>query len=808
VLRNYLLIAWRQLRKNKLYAAINIFGLVVGLAVYLFSTLLVDYENSHDLFFENSDRTFTVGSRFSPAANIGVSESDGVYTAFAPLFEAEIDALQAVARTVGREFLLSVEDDHYYEDMVFADASLLEIFDFTYLEGDDRALEDPTGLLLTRDMAFKLFGPGPALGRRVELDHAHTLHVTAVIENLPPNTHLTGGMFGRQGFNAVAPLEALNALADYDLAGNWNNLSSGDFTYLLMPGGTTKAQLQPQLDGIFERHFPDESRAVVEGIKVRRLVEANNVLWDAVGLPILETISVLGVMVLLVAIVNYTNLATAQSLARAREIGLRKTMGATRWQLIVQFLVESLFVAVIAMAIAIALIELVVPAFNTATDKGLVIDYVNLLPWLTFTTLSVGIVAGLYPAYLITQATPIDALRDGGSRGVKGSAFRSLMLTLQFSISILMLAMVCIMTLQNQRVEQSAEIYPKSQIITLERIGVEGIQPRLETLRNELERLPGVARVSYMSQLPYEGSNSSFNITRAPGGEEDAFLINQIVVDEGFLNALDIPLLAGRFLSKANTSDTIREDVLAGNVVVNELALERLDISSPEAAIGEVFYERRGDAEPRALTIVGVIPDQNFQGFHNEIKPTVFRKRPIRFQYAAVRVEDVAMGQMLSEVERVWDQVIPDYPIQSAFLDDEFNETFQIYQGLSSVLAGFAGVALMLSLIGLFGLAAFMAAGRTKEIGVRKVMGANTLQVVRLLVWQFSRPVLWALLVALPLAYFAANTYLEFFADRISFTASIVGAAGAAAVLLAWAIVAVHAYRVARANPIHALRYE
>ena len=808
MLGNYLLIAWRQLRKNKLYAAINILGLVVGLAIYLFSTLLVDYENSHDLFFENSDRTFTVGSLFTPSANIGVSESDGIYTAFAPLIETEVEGLEAVARTVGREFLLSVDDDHYYEDVVFADPPLLNIFDFDYLAGDPRALEDPTGLLLTRDMAVKLFGTTDVLGRTVELDHEHTLHVTAVIENLPPNTHLNGGMFGNDVFNAVAPLGALSRIRDYDLAGNWNNLSSGNFTYLLMPAGTTKADLQPQLDGIFERHFPDEERQVVSGIKVRKLVEANNVLWDAVGLPILESVSALGLMVLLVAIVNYTNLATAQSLSRAREIGLRKTMGATRWQLIAQFLIESLFVAAIAMLIALALIELFVPVFNQSTDKGLAIDYLALLPWLVLTTAAVGIVAGLYPAYLITQATPIDALRDGGGRGSRGGRFRSLMLTLQFSISILMLAMVSVMVLQNRQVEQSAEIYPKSRIITLERIGVDAIRPRLETLRTELERLPGVRRVGFVSQLPFEGSNSSFQMSLEPGGEEEAFLINQITVDEAFLETFEIPLLAGRFLTAEVSADTVRDEVLSANVVVNELALERIGIASPAAAIGEVFYERRGDAQPRALTIVGVTPDQNYQGFHNQIKPTVFRIRPIRFQYGAVLVEDVAMGAMQTEIEKVWDSVIPDYPIQSAFLDDEFNETFEIYQSLSRILAGFAGVALVLSLIGLFGLAAFMAAGRTKEIGVRKVMGANTAQIVRLLVWQFSRPVLWALLIALPLAYVAANTYLEFFADRITFTAPIVGGAGTLSVLLAWAIVAVHAYRVARANPIHALRYE
>ena len=383
------------------------------------------------------------------------------------------------------------------------------------------------------------------------------------------------------------------------------------------------------------------------------------------------------------------------------------------------------------------------------------------------------------------------------------------MLGLQFSITIFMLAMVMVMFLQNKKIESSADIYPKSQIITLSRIGVEGIQPRLETLRNELARVPGVKQVSFGSQLPFEQSNSSFGVSLEPGGDDYDFLISQIIVDEQFLDTFDIPLRAGRFLNAEYGADTItRRDSTPGNVVINELAAERLGFESPESAIGQVFYERRGDSEPKPLTIVGVTPNQNYQGFHNQIKPTIFLRDPRNFHFGAIRVEDVAMGRALADVERVWEEVIPDYPIQSRFLDEEFQEAFDIYTGMSAVLAGFAGVALVLSMIGLFGLAAFMAAGRTKEIGVRKVMGANSLQIVRLLVWQFSRPVLWALLLALPLAYFAANTYLEFFADRFAYSMPVVAGAGVVGVLFAWATVSVHALRVARANPIHALRYE
>ncbi len=808
MIKNYFLIAWRQILKNKLYASINIFGLVMGLAIYIFGSLLVSYERNYDTFYKNSDRIFTVSTLFGPAANIGVGETDGIYTAFAPFIESDIEEVEAVARTVGKEFLISVDDDHYYEDVRFADATLLDIFDFEFIEGDDRALDDPSGILLNASTAIKFFGTTSALGRVLTLDHDVSLHVTGVIKDLPPNTHLSASIIHDDLFEVVASLEALNNATEYDLAGNFNNLSSGDFTYMLLPAGTRRDWLQAKLNGVFESHYPNESREFVSGLNVRPLIEANTIIWDAVGLPVLDSIRMLALLVLVVAIVNYTNLATAQSLGRSREIGLRKTMGAARRQLIVQFMVESLCVTIIAMAIAMALLEIAIPGFNNATGRDLSMDYANTLPWLLLTTLAVGLVAGAYPAYLITKATPIDALRDGGAKGVKGSMFRGLMLGLQFSITIFMLAMVLVVFLQNKKIEDSAEIYPKSQILTLQRLDVESIQQRLETLRNEISLVPGVRQVSYSSVLPYQQSSSSFLASRNPGDEDAGFLMAQVAVDQDFLATYNIPLLVGRGLSMDVSADTIKEDVLAANVVINELGADRLGFSSANEALNQVFYANPGEKEARALTIAGVMSDQNFQGFHNQIKPTIFLMNPNRFQFASIKIEGAAMGSVLDEIESVWEDLVPDYPMQSEFLEDTFNDTFQIYRGMTFVLGIFASVALVLSMIGLFGLSAFMAASRTKEIGVRKVMGANMFQIVRLLIWQFSKPVLWALLVALPLAYFAANTYLTFFADRITLIGPIVAGAGALSVVFAWAIVAMHAMRVAQANPIHALRYE
>ena len=291
--RNYLTIALRQLAKNKLYACINIVGLMMGLAAYVFSTLLVGYERSHDLFFAKAERTYTVGTLFGPEANIGVGETDGVYTAFAPFIDAEVEAVEKIARTVGREYLVSQGDRHFYQNIRFADPELLDIFDFHYLQGDATALQDPSGILLSRSAAEKFFGGTDVLDEVLTLDHGLALHVTAVIEELPANTHFSASLIGGDKLEVIAPLQALQQAAGYDLAGNWNNLSSGDFTYMLLAADKDETWLQQSLDGVFRRHFPNQENGFIKDVHVRPLAEANTILWDAVGLPILDSIAVL-----------------------------------------------------------------------------------------------------------------------------------------------------------------------------------------------------------------------------------------------------------------------------------------------------------------------------------------------------------------------------------------------------------------------------------------------------------------------------------------------------------------------------------
>lgn len=809
MLWNNIIVALRNLRKNKAFAAINISGLALGLAIYVFGGLLVEYENTHDQMFKNVDRIYTIGGTAAPDLNVGVDRFNSTYMAIAPLIKAELTDVEAVARTRNSEYLLSSGAESYYEGLRFADPELLTIFDFNYIHGDSTALDDPSGLLLTESVAIKYFGKTDVIGEIITFDNEFDFSVTAVIEDPPLNSHFNSLIITDQGFGIVAPFRALNRLRDYDAdVGDWNNLSVGDMTYVLLPASLDQAWLQMQADRIFDTLVPEDEGQALANLDVHPLSYANVAIWDMIGMPVIAVISLLSIMVLAVACVNYTNLATAQSLGRTREVGMRKTMGATQVQLLTQFLVESLVIATIAMVIAIAALEMVIPLFNNVSNKDMSLNYAATLPWLISTTVLVGLVAGLYPAWLITRTNPIEALRDIARKGKKGSLMRSFMIGAQFAISAFMLAMVTIVYLQNEKVKESSYIFPRSEIYTMDRLNVEGISDRLNTLRLELEALPNVESVAYSSQVPFEQNNSQNTLTPIPGDESAAIVFMNMRMSPEFLDAYDIPLLAGRNLSHDINNDKRTDEIESLNILINEMSATKLGFSNPSDAINQRIYTTDEEDTTQEYVIVGVVPTQNIVGLFNEEKPWFFQYSPSSLRIGSVRISGGSVMGTIEAIEDVWDRVIPEYPLQGRFLDDVFDDVYNVLKYMNLALGVFAFVALSLALIGLFGLAAFMATQRTKEIGVRKVLGASSTQIARLLVWQFSTPVLWALLFALPGAYFATQGYLNFFADRISSPILILLVSGLIAVLLAWGTIAGHAIRIARSNPILALRYE
>ena len=478
-------------------------------------------------------------------------------------------------------------------------------------------------------------------------------------------------------------------------------------------------------------------------------------------------------------------------------------MGAGQVQLLTQFLTESMIIASISMVISIAILEFSVPLFNNALGKGLAIDYGHTIWWLLGTTLIVGLIAGAYPAYLITRANPIQALGDSESGRLKGGLFRSVMLGTQFAISIFMMAVVMVVYFQNARLQDAGDIFPRSQIVTLDRLKLPAIQSQLDVLRNEIRAIPGVTGIAYSSKVPFEQRTSRLDISTTKGDDSDTIGPDSTWVSPGFFDLYNIPLIKGRAFDETVSGDMIREGTLSANVIVNELLLSKLGYTLDSE--NPIFYDFSDDRPSRTYTIIGVVPDQNFLGFHNQIKPMVFAQQPETYRVGSIKIEGRDSRETIADIKRTWDKVIPEYPIQLGFLDEKFNDLFKIFTGINNALAGFAFLAMTLSMVGLFGLAAYMVEMRTREIGLRKVMGASITQLVSFLIWQFSKPVIWASAIAIPIAYFATNTYLNFFHDRLSAPEVIIAIAGLLGIALSWAIVSIHAMSIAKANPIQAL---
>jgi putative ABC transport system permease protein len=818
--KNYLIVALRNLAKTRLYTTINIVGLAIGLAICIFSNLLVDHERSYDVFFPNADRIYSVYGIFTANAGIGVRSSSGVQTAAEPLIAAEVPGVKASSRLLAREYLIRFEDKKFYQGIRFADPDFTQIFQFDYLSGDPQlALNDPDSLILTESTARKFFGDDTAIGKVISVNNEHDLHVTAVIADIPKNSHFNNNIILDQPLHMISTTRALEQISSFKMEGNWDNMSSQDVVYVLLPEGQSANTVNQQLKDLYERHVPERNKEFLDSFELRELQKLNLFIWETTGLPVLISIQILGLLILIIAIINYTNLATAQIMGRTREVGLRRAMGASRLQLFTQFMVESMAMTSVALLIAIAIIQLTLPILNDIAGKSISFNIINnpvLLAWLVLLTLSVGLISGWYPAYLISRSHPVGLLNGEMVQGKKAVLIRNIMLIAQFSIALFMIIAVLIIYSQNNQIEKTSLVFDKDRILTLERFSRPEIKERAETLRTEFENLAGVESFALSSQIPYEQDHSTGKFSLVAGDSTNMIDLYRISIDRNFLQTYDIDLLSGRNLSNAYAQDTLLVDDEynpvhdSTNVIVNQLVLSKLKISDSESAIGQRFYRHIEDSPIPVVeyNIVGVIPNRNFLGFHNEIKPIVFANRPQNQRTASLKLKGQNITHILAEIDSTWDRLVPEFPIEKRFLEEYFNDVFKIFKGINAVLAGFAMVALIVALIGLFGMAAFMSERRTREVGVRKVMGASVSDIVILLIWQFSQPVFIAIIIATPLAYLAASLYLNFFADQAEFALVWFLGADASVLILTSIIVAIHAIKVASTRPIKVLRYE
>ena len=818
--RNYLTVGFRALIRSKVYTAINVFGLTVGIAACLLILIFVRHELSYDAWLPHADRTFQLQSEKVATEEPAQFLQSSFYPA-AALLRQDFPQIEQIAGTIRTRPIVMLDGQPVDMDVLLADPSLFEILETPFVRGDARtALRDPDSLVLTETEAHRFFGDSDPIGRTVTITRGEAtsnLRVTAVLRDLPDNTHL--------GLSIVSRLSAADFPDDPDALTAWNWIP-GPIYVRLRPGADAEA-INRALPAWEQRRIPRESTGTGQMSRADRwalhLANVRDVhlgrFQGSAQTPgrdpaTILTFAIVALLILLIACVNFANLTTARASERAREVALRKVLGAQRHQLIAQFIGESVLLASLSAVTALAAVELLVPLLGAFLDLHLGFSYFGsdgvLLP-VAALTLIVGAVGGAYPAFLLSRFQPATVLKAGRSGdGYSAGRLRSALVIGQFAISIGLV--VCTVGVYAQtRYAQTADTgYRQEGLLVVANLSRAQVRPAAETLAREIGRLPGVTAVGRSDISPGD-SSSSLTMVELPG-RPNPVAIGIYNVDEGFFAAMGVSLHAGRVFSSRIAMDDatqlgaddeaalVRRGI---NIVVSEAGARQLGFRDAQSAIGG---QLRIGTLP--ATIVGVVDDVRYRSVREDVEPMLYTLSTTGHDSMLVRFQNAAPGAVRERIGAIWRRHFPDVPFEASFAQDLVAKMYRAEQGRGQLFALFSGLAIVIGCLGLYALAAFTAERRTKEIGIRKVMGARTFDIVRLLVWQFLRPVVIANLVAWPIAWWVLRDWLNGFSARVALDPAWFVAAGALALIIATGTIVGHAIRVARTNPIHALRYE
>jgi putative ABC transport system permease protein len=827
---NYLKVAVSALARHRTYAFINILGLAIGLAACLLIFLYVGYETSYESWLPQSDRLYQVQTLFTDRETGAHRREQATEGVVADSLAKDFPQIEAIARAEGdRQVLLGRDGEAANAELLAADASFFDILRVPFLRGNPQAaLAAADSLVLSRKEAVKRFGTVDAVGRTVtgiRRGEQYGLRVTGVFEDLPRNSHL--------GFNMVSRIR------DEDKKGcGWGCING--FVYLRLRPGASANDINRQLPAWEKRNIP---RTAVNGVTVSegddfdwKLVPVRDVHlsgaepgWDdrpGNERQTIVTFSIVALLILAMACVNFINLATARASQRAREVALRKVLGASRGQLVLQFLGESLLLTGVALVLAVALAELVLPWLAAFLQSDLHMVYWGpggvVLPALAL-LLVVGIAGGLHPAFYLSRFQPGTVLKanQSASEPPGSGRLRTALVVAQFAVSIALIVCTAIVWSQTRFARTADPGYQREGLIQASGFNRKLIAGQTDTVMREIAKVPGVRAVAAANIRV--ASQQTLNTRVSVPGRTQPVTIGWYAVHPAFFDTLGIKLLAGRTLSRRYANDSAavsidsEEATNAGmkaiaargiNVVANALAAKQMGFADPAAALGKTVTSPIFGKEGMVpLTMVGVVQDSRFRSAREPVEPMLFYDAGF-YSNLIVRYGSGQPRAVLDGVERTWKRLAPQVPFEGDFADAQLARLYATDEARGTTFAGFALLAVVIACLGLFGLAAFTAERRTKEIGIRKVFGARVPDIVRLLAWQFSKPVMIANVIAWPAAWWAMRDWLNGFDARVPLGPVPFLLAGAIALAIAIGTVSGHAIRVARMNPIHALRYE
>jgi putative ABC transport system permease protein len=833
--RNYLTVGIRALAKNRAYTAINVSGLALGIAACLLILGFVRYEFSYNDWLPDVDKTFQFQNYFHPT-EAGGEELKLQQTSFVSGVALKKDFPQverAVYYTTPSTVVIKDGESRQVERTMLVDGPLFDVLRVPFVAGDPaHALDDPHSLVLSEKTAKQYFGNDNPVGKTLTIAAGvlkADYRVTGVYRDLPRNTSYA--------FDMVARFDPQAYFANYTPAlTSWTDQEGG---YLVrLKSGADAASINAGLPAWEKRNIPDEvdgdrkvNPSTFEDFALVNLRDLhlgaaqNGAQTPGNDRTTILTFAVIALLILAMACVNFTNLATARATQRAREVALRKVLGATRGQLIVQFIGESILLAAIAMLAALAIVELALPGLNAFLKADIQLRYFALdgllLPVIGLTLL-VGLAGGVYPALVLSRFEPARVLKANKSAAdAEGSGrLRNILVVAQFSVSIGLIICTAIVYAQTVYARTSDAGYRRDGLLQIDGMGRPQVEQVATSLIDQIRRVPGVSAVA-RTQIAVDSGRNSQTEVQLPG-KPDRVALGVYGIEPGFLDAMGMKLLAGRNFSESQPLDDVttstpivpaeqRALVARGaNILVSEEAARRLGFARPQDALGKQILTSLVEAEygQVSATIVGVVTDARFRSVREPLQPIFYFYQRNGFAQLMVRFSGVQPKTVYDQVETIWRRQVPDIPLRAKFVDDIVRDLYNADARRAQLFGAFAILAGVIGCLGLFGLAAFTAERRTKEIGIRKILGARTRDIVRLLVWQFSRPVVFANIIAWPVAWWVMRGWLNGFDRRIALSPVPFIEAGALALIIAIATIGTHAWRVARTNPIHALRYE
>ncbi|MEL6672484.1 MAG: ABC transporter permease [Bacteroidota bacterium] len=800
--RNYLTTALRQFVKQRSYALLNLLGLTLGMSCAIIIFLFVQDEWSFDAFHQKKDQIYRLTCTYYLPEDAGVEENATAGAVVGQMVDKDFPEVKQVVRIQGRSDRIvqtSNAEKKFFEDILYADSNFFELFSFDLLEGNPRkVLTDPFQIVISEKVALRYFNRTNVVGELLQMpeDYETPFQITGVVKDLPANSHIQ--------FDFLASMETFYTAGLY--MDSWWSFST--YTYLEVAEGTDVAALGEKIKLISRTYIPDQEdgsgyrqeyylqplEAIHLYSDLRYEISPNN------KASTVQIFLVIGIFLLIMACVNFMNLATARSLSRAKEVGLRKVIGATRQQLIGQFLSESSLLAFLSLLLALGLVAIGLESINQFTGKALSLNMTENL-WLPLLLLGlvlfVGLFSGSYPALFLSAFRPAETLKGSFKSGKRGVSLRKVLVVGQFTISTVLIISTLMIFSQYSYMRDKDLGFEKEEIVFVPTKYVNQAAQNFQTMKEQLENEPGFLNVTLSSRVP--GKNLGNNVVRLGWDEEAEWSdMRYIAVDYDFIETYDLELLAGRAFEESFGTD-VEEAFL-----LNESGMRRLGWNDPEEALGKQlrWQQRRG-------RVIGVVKDFHFMSVNQAIEPFLMVMNGSRTPgYLSARISTANHREVLDKMEAAFAANVPNGIFEYQFLNEDFDQQYKADEKFQSIFSIFAIIAIIIACLGLYGLSALSAEMKIKEIGIRKVLGASNWDVISLMSRDFTKLVAIAMVIAIPLAWFGLDRWLSTFPYHAPIYVWIFILGGFLALFIASLTISFQAVRSAAGNPVDALSHE